>query len=251
MNPLTTWRLPLRLARRDALRHKARSALVLVMIALPVLAVTAADVLTQTSQVSGAESLDRRIGASEALVTVTDGVDQVLQGPDPDAQFPQLDGDGDVPAPTGDQVSSLLDGATLVELRQGEVQVATDKGQTSAEAVETDLQQPVTRGLYDLTSGRLPRAAGEVVVNQALLDKGYAVGDPLDADRGRRRARADDRRRRGVGRRAQLPGRLRRRSAPSACRRPAPPSGWSTAARSRGPPSSSSTRSARWSPRGP
>jgi hypothetical protein len=35
---------------------------------------------------------------------------------------------------------------------------AAEKGQTSVEAVETDLQQPVTRGLYDLTSGRLPRA---------------------------------------------------------------------------------------------
>lgn len=179
MNPLNTWRLPLRLARRDALRHKARSALVLVMIALPVLAVTAADVLAQTSQVSGAESLDRRIGASEALVTVTDGVDEVLQGPDPEVQYPQLNGDGEVAAPTGDQVSSLLDGATLVDLRQAQVQVATDKGQTSVEAVETDLQQPVTERLYDLTSGRLPRAAGEVVVNQATLDKGYAVGDTL------------------------------------------------------------------------
>ena len=85
---LTTWRLPLRLARRDALRHRARSILVLVMIALPVLAVTAADVMIQTSQVSGPESVDRRMGAAQALVTVTDGVDDVKQSPDPDDGFP-------------------------------------------------------------------------------------------------------------------------------------------------------------------
>ena len=34
--PLGAWRLPLRIARRDALRHRGRSVLVLVMIALPV-----------------------------------------------------------------------------------------------------------------------------------------------------------------------------------------------------------------------
>ena len=61
MNPLTSWRLPVRLARRDAARHRVRTALVLVMIALPVLAVTAADVLIQTSNVSTVESLDRRL----------------------------------------------------------------------------------------------------------------------------------------------------------------------------------------------
>ena len=56
----------------------------LVMIALPVLAVTAADVMIQTARVSSAESVDRRIGAAQALVTVTDGVDDVKQRPDPD-----------------------------------------------------------------------------------------------------------------------------------------------------------------------
>ena len=74
-SPLGSWRLPLRIARREALRHRARSVLVLVMIALPVLAVTAADVLMQTSNVSGVESIDRRMGSSEALVAVQQGIE--------------------------------------------------------------------------------------------------------------------------------------------------------------------------------
>ena len=57
------WKPALRLARRDALRNKGRSVLVLVMIALPVLAVSAAEVVYQTSDVAGAESLDRRVSA--------------------------------------------------------------------------------------------------------------------------------------------------------------------------------------------
>ena len=80
---LNAWRLPLRLARRDALRHRARSILVLVMIALPVLAVTAADVMIKTSGVSGAESIDRRMGSAQALVEVWEGVQTVQQAPDP------------------------------------------------------------------------------------------------------------------------------------------------------------------------
>jgi len=173
------WRLPLRLARRDAMRHRPRSVLVLVMIALPVLAITAADVLSQTSTVSGPESVDRRMGAAAALVTVNTGVDDVKQLPDPDDCCPIMDGDGESAPATAEQLSSLLDGATLVELAQGQAAVRTDKGQTTAEATEVDLSDPVTRGLFDLTSGRLPEQPGEVVVNQALLDKGYAVGDQL------------------------------------------------------------------------
>ncbi|QIG45066.1 ABC transporter permease [Nocardioides anomalus] len=180
MRSLSAWRLPLRLARRDAVRHRARSALVLLMIALPVLAVTAADVLISTSSVSGPESLDRRLGSAQALVTVTDGIQDVQQRPDPEDGFPNLQGDGESPAPDADQVASLLDGARLLDLRQGQVQIATDDGRTDAQAVETDLSDPVTDGLFRLTSGRLPRAAGEVVVNQALLDEGYDVGDRLD-----------------------------------------------------------------------
>jgi putative ABC transport system permease protein len=180
MTPLSSWRLPLRLARRDALRHRGRSVLVLVMIALPVLAVTAADVLIQTQDVSGRESLDRRIGTSQALVIVTDGVTSVEQPPDPDDCCLLADGDGTTPAPSADQVSSLLGGARLLEQRHGDVEFRTDKGVGLADATEVDLRNGLTRGLFDLSSGRWPKAIGEVVVNQALLDKGYRVGDRLE-----------------------------------------------------------------------
>ena len=182
MNPFSTWRLPLRLARRDAVRHRARSVLVLAMIALPVLAVTAADVLIQTASVSGPETVDRRIGAAEALVSVTEGGMRVAQPPDPDECCLSFTGD-EAATPTAEQISSLLDGARLLELRRGQVDFKTTKGQTTVEATEVDLGDPVTRGLFDLTSGRLPRATGEVVVNQAVLDKGYRLGDELDLSR--------------------------------------------------------------------
>ena len=56
----------------------------------------------------------------------------------------------------------------------------TSKGQTPVDVTEVDLDDPLTRGLFDLSSGRLPRSEGEVVVNQSVLDKGYRVGDALE-----------------------------------------------------------------------
>jgi putative ABC transport system permease protein len=181
---LGAWRLPLRIARRDALRHRGRSILVLVMIALPVLAVTAADVLMQTSSVSGVESIDRRMGAAEALVRVDQGIGRVEQGPDPDDSFPILDAAGDGAGPpvmlTADQVAAALGGPRLLEIRSGETTVRTDKGAVTAGLTEVDLADPLTRGLYDLRSGRWPQDSGEVVVNEVLVSKGYAIGETLD-----------------------------------------------------------------------
>lgn len=178
-SPLSGWRLPLRIARRDALRHRGRSLLVLVMIALPVMAVTAADVLIQTSDVSGVESIDRRMGASDALVTTSLGSGRVAQTPDPD-DYAFGGFDGELPLPSAEQVSAVLGGARLVEIRESEAQVRTDKGAITAGLREIDLSDPVTTGLFELRSGRLPADPGEVVVNEALAAKGYAVGETLD-----------------------------------------------------------------------
>ncbi|GAB3243453.1 ABC transporter permease [Nocardioides dilutus] len=180
LGPLRGWRLPLRVARRDAVRHRGRSVLVLVMIALPVLAVTTADVLMQTSNVSGVESIDRRMGSAEALVSVQLGVDDVEQSPDPDDAFGTSGGTGDNPMATAEEVAAALGGARLLELRQGESEVRTDKGTVTAGLTELELTDPVTRGLYDLTSGRWPQDAGEVVVNEAMVAKGYQIGETLD-----------------------------------------------------------------------
>ncbi|CAO0829462.1 hypothetical protein SMICM17S_02708 [Streptomyces microflavus] len=63
------WRAALRIARRDAVRAKGRSALVVAMIALPVLGVTAADLTYRSALPTLAEELTADLGAADALFT--------------------------------------------------------------------------------------------------------------------------------------------------------------------------------------
>jgi putative ABC transport system permease protein len=85
MSLVSGWRLALRLAWREAVRSKARSVLVLVMVTFPVVAVVAADIAQATSSVSSIEGLDRRIGSSQALVRLLPRAGAVQQTPDPDS----------------------------------------------------------------------------------------------------------------------------------------------------------------------
>ncbi|MDP3889612.1 FtsX-like permease family protein, partial [Nocardioides sp.] len=175
------WRPVLRLARRDALRARGRSILVLVMIALPVLGVVAADIVIRTVDVSGAEALERRMGAADAVVSVDPYAGDVAQTFDPDRGF-WASGDERTGAPPGpDDVRRVLgrDVRTL-ERHVGSVRVTVDKGSSSPEGVELDLLDPLAAGLFDLTEGRLPEAGDEVAVNGELARRGPGLGEVLD-----------------------------------------------------------------------
>jgi putative ABC transport system permease protein len=173
------WRPMVRIARRDALRFRGRSLLVLVMIALPVLAVTAADVVLQTRDISGAESADRRLGTADARVTF-EGTRDLQQMPDPDAGSGSTGYRRSTVDPTVATIETVLGREVRgVERRDGTVMVSTDRGAVPADATETDLGDPLTTGLFGLTEGRLPQNRGEVVVNSALAARGPGVGEEL------------------------------------------------------------------------
>ena len=175
------WKPALRLARRDALRNKGRSVLVLVMIALPVLAVSAAEVVYQTSDVAGAESLDRRLGSADARVVVSPGSGRVIQGFDPDRDpSGSLEDNGVQPPVTLEGVRAALGrDVPATERRDGGVRVDTERGVLNVEATELDPESPLVDGLFRLTDGRWPAASTEVVVNEALAEKGFAAGSEL------------------------------------------------------------------------
>ena len=179
MSFVSGWRLALRLAWREVRRSRARSALVLVMVTFPVIAVVAADVAQATSSVSSVESLDRRMGHAEARVQALPDTRTVEQTSDPDGfglLTQRRKGDH---ATLAEIEKALGEGRPVTELHERQVGVRTDVGVLQVDATGLDQASPLTDGLFRLTSGRLPTAAGEVDINHALAGHGFAVGDEL------------------------------------------------------------------------
>lgn len=178
---MTGWRPALLIAWRDALRHRGRSILVLVMISLPVLAVSAAAVVIKTAEVSGIEGAGRTLGAADARIR-TEGRGQIVQGPDPSsgewAQMEELDYDD--PATEAEVRDVLGEQVRFVPFSTGWGRARSGDLVIEFSTTGVDLSDPLAAGLFDLESGRLPDGPGEVVVNDAMLDKGFAVGDELE-----------------------------------------------------------------------
>ncbi|WP_431680334.1 FtsX-like permease family protein [Kitasatospora sp. KL5] len=189
MNP-RAWRVALRIARRDALRAKGRSALVLAMIALPVLGVAGADVMYRSGELEPREQAVRLMGSTDALLTSYGRGTTVLQPPNAEQ------GGWGVPVeqgkqPTAEQVRSaktdpavlvrelLPAGTVLVPVPTGERASATTKeGRLGVDTTEADLADPVWRGRLNIVDGRTPSAPHEIAATRYFLDKsGLHLGD--------------------------------------------------------------------------
>jgi putative ABC transport system permease protein len=179
MIAVSGWRLALRLAWRDVRRSRARSALVLVMVTFPVIAVVAADVAQATASVSSVEALDRRLGHAAARVEALPDTTRVLQTADPDSGGISTRGAAGAHATLPEIEAALGGDRPVAEIRESQAEVRTDVGVLQADATGLDLGDPLTGGLFRLTSGRLPAGAGEVDVNAALAGHGFSIGDPI------------------------------------------------------------------------
>ncbi|MFC5662453.1 FtsX-like permease family protein [Kitasatospora misakiensis] len=192
---LSSWRVALRIARRDALRAKGRSALVVAMVALPVLGVAGADVVFRSAELDPAEKAVRVMGKSAAELRFLERGGVVLQAPDPADDFhltqaEETKKENGQPAYTPEQRRSLdtdpveiarglLPGAVLVPLREGPyVVTSTAEGLTNVRVTEADLADPVWNGRYNIVKGRAPAADHEVAATQDFLDSsGLKIGD--------------------------------------------------------------------------
>ncbi|MFJ9606951.1 FtsX-like permease family protein [Kitasatospora sp. NPDC101176] len=186
---LGAWRVTLRIARRDAVRAKGRSALIAAMIALPVLGVTGADVVHRSGQLSPAERVERVVGGADALVTAHSPGRTVEQAPIAEDGSLAV-GPREGAAPTAEQqraattgplalaTALLPPGSTLTPARSGpETGATSPEGLVRTLLAEADLSDPLWHGRLDLTGGRAPSAPGEVAATRAFLDRaGLATG---------------------------------------------------------------------------
>jgi putative ABC transport system permease protein len=148
-------RLPLRLARREVWRRPGRTALVALLVAVPVAGMVAAITLVRTDQVSPAEEWRRYNGGATARAFVAEHLDLL---------------------PTG---------ARVVPVRQAYVTVRTTDGRRGELAL-TDLGPAQMFGaeITTVLEGRAPTAPGEVALATDTIERlEVAVGDRLELDR--------------------------------------------------------------------
>ncbi|NUP49813.1 MAG: hypothetical protein HOW97_21250, partial [Catenulispora sp.] len=185
-SPLRSWGLALRVARREALRHKGRSLLVVAMLALPVAGASAADTLWRSSQVTGAEQAVRDMGRYDAMVSAQSGA-AVYQNTNGSRSYPAdpngyISG-GQATVPDAADLAKVLPaGSTVVGPMARTVQavVADDTGRTFADLREVDLADPLTEGIARHRSGTAPVSDDQVAISRALADDLHkGVGDSI------------------------------------------------------------------------
>ena len=173
---LASWRSAIRLAWRDARRHRAGSLLIMAMIGLPVLIISAGAAVVATTDVTPRESLPVAVGRAQALVTTHPSV--VVQSADGRevAQSEQL-----APSPVpGRKPGDPWTPAQLEQLTGGRV----GPSETTVLVVRHDSRSRQTparvigrevlpeSGLATLLEGRWPERPDEVLVTEVGIAGG-------------------------------------------------------------------------------
>ncbi|MDJ0380745.1 ABC transporter permease [Streptomyces sp. G-G2] len=179
-----SWIAALRIARRDAWRAKGRSALVLAMLALPILGVSAADLTLRSAQLTPQQKLDRRMGAADAELRGTGLGVPVYQQPDAENYAPVGGFASYTPPQSGrpdtDATPALPANAESVKDSRGYGKMRTTHGLLDMQMRELDTASPLVKGLITLTGGQLPKRPGEVIATHAFLSEaGYSVGSDV------------------------------------------------------------------------
>ncbi|MFI7487325.1 FtsX-like permease family protein [Micromonospora echinaurantiaca] len=189
---LVSWRTALRIAWRETRRAKGRSALVVAMIATPVLALSFAAASYDMYRLTDDERLERTLGAADARVTWEyDGA--VEQSPDGDlltaTGFHRIVTAEPDPATTAEVTSALPSGSRVVPVwDEQRWDWRTADGVGPVPSYGLDLADPVTEGMARLREGRAPTGATEVAASEAALRRlGVALGGTVELGEGSRR----------------------------------------------------------------
>jgi putative ABC transport system permease protein len=180
---LVRWRLALRIARRDALRHRGRTALVLAMVGLPVLAVVGADTFFRTANVSEVERMETTLGAADARI-VGESRERIHVDPVSGATWRTgAPVEADPPWTAGEVAAALPDGSRVLETTEGRLTYRTRAGRADVPGLVRDWDDPMLEGAVALDAGRFPTDDGEVAISRVIAERGYAVGDTLELTR--------------------------------------------------------------------
>jgi len=160
------WRPALRIAWREARRHRGRTVLIAALVALPVLVGAFIDVAMRTGELPAAERVRRYMGSTaDAYLEIAacariSGIDYHDNRPFVRASCDQDRSD------KVDLASLLPPGSTWIETNLGDDYGRLRNGDRSLRTLlqQLDTSSPLADGLLRLRDGRLPRALGEVAL---------------------------------------------------------------------------------------
>jgi len=146
-----SWRLAVRLARRSAGRSKTRTVLIVLMLALPVYAGTVLAMSYSTTYTSADAEASWRLGQADY----------------------SLDGDA-----VKNMLATLPAGTQTAQVTYGRTPVGVADRYGLRDYVAADVDAPLTRGMFQVRTGRAPHGAGEVAVSARLAAaERIGVGD--------------------------------------------------------------------------
>ncbi|MFC7648254.1 FtsX-like permease family protein [Streptosporangium lutulentum] len=155
----------LRISRRGIGRARARSALIIVMIGLPILALTAVLTVDVTRDMKPRERLTMDLGAADAKVTDR-AAEPIRQDVTGNAWEPQRD--RPLRERSQAEIQAVIGSGRLIPMSEDFTEYRNGTDYASVGVREVDLRDPMTAGMYPLLRGRHPQTVDEVVVTAFL-----------------------------------------------------------------------------------
>ncbi|WP_152362555.1 ABC transporter permease [Microlunatus speluncae] len=180
-----SWRWALRIGRREALQHRGRSVLVMILIGVPVMIVTAGLAVFGTAQVRVDDWARANLGAAQAIVSpplaeagaiVQDQYGQYLGSTGPGR--PRAGTDPEAPW-RAEEVGALLSDARIATVDQGYLVAFGGSKPIPLRSLQITADSIADFGLAELIEGRWPAAPGELVVTDRAIQPGIPRSGPL------------------------------------------------------------------------
>ncbi|OFE15639.1 hypothetical protein BA895_21985 [Humibacillus sp. DSM 29435] len=182
------WRVALRLARRDVRRHRGRSALIMLMIGLPVMLLAFGATLAMTADVTSQEEAPYLYGTGVAVVSGPSGSEAIEQDPAGGGWGTGSDSPAAVTVPgfgtNPTAAISTLVGGTAIPFESQDLRAQVDGTRISVPALAISLTPGTDLGeRAHLLGGRWPVGDQEVVVTPYGADLGLPTSGRLDLAR--------------------------------------------------------------------
>lgn len=181
-----SFRVAMRMARRDIRRHRGRSLLIILLIMLPVAGMTGAATLVQSVQETPEERVQYQLGKTQARFQSLNAVNSVMiQDPLVETIVASNSQDADPDFVAADPKDVLPAGYTVLTESPIALTAKVGNADVSLEGKAVDALNPAFEGKFQLLDGRAPQSAAEALVSPGLLDRfGLELGEDLTTSAG-------------------------------------------------------------------